>query len=215
MEYLHGETLADRLDKGPVPLPQLLKYALDICEGLEAAHRSGVVHRDLKPGNIMLSKTGAKLMDFGLAKSVAIGTPAGHGATTIVSTPVSGVPLTTQGTVVGTFRYMSPEQIEGHEADTRSDIFSLGCVLYEMATGKPAFDGKSPASIMAPSWNATLTPSRAFDPQLPPALDRVVKICLAKDPDDRFQTVQDIKLQLKWIAEARGLQHRRRRRGGA
>jgi serine/threonine protein kinase len=201
MEYLHGETLADRLDKGPVPLPQLLKYALDICEGLEAAHRSGVVYRDLKPGNIMLSKTGAKLMDFGLAKSVAIGTSAAHGATTIVSPSASGVPLTTQGTVVGTFRYMSPEQIEGHEADTRSDIFSLGCVLYEMATGKPAFDGKSPASIMASVLQRDPTPLSAFDPELPPSLARVVNICLAKDPDDRFQTVHDIKLQLKWLAE--------------
>jgi serine/threonine protein kinase len=201
MEYLRGETLADRLEKGPLPLPQLLKYAIDICDGLATAHRSGVVHRDLKPGNIMLTKSGAKLMDFGLAKSVAVVTPAGQGATA-ASTPISGAPLTTKGTVVGTFRYMSPEQIEGHEADVRSDIFSLGSVLYEMATGKSAFEGQSPASIMAAIIERDPAPITAFGSQLPPALDRVVKCCLAKDPDDRFQTVQDIKVQLKWIAEA-------------
>jgi eukaryotic-like serine/threonine-protein kinase len=202
MEYLRGETLADRLEKGPLQLPQLLKCAVDICDGLATAHRSGVIHRDLKPGNIMLTKSGAKLMDFGLAKSMAVVTPGSQGATTIASTPISGAPLTAQGTVVGTFRYMSPEQIEGHEADVRSDIFSLGCVLYEMATGKPAFEGKSPASIMAAIIERDPAPITAFGPQLPPALDRVVKSCLAKDPDDRFQTVHDIKLQLKWIAEA-------------
>jgi len=202
MEYLRGETLADRLEKGALPLPQLLKYAIDICDGLATAHRSGVVHRDLKPGNIMLTKSGAKLMDFGLAKPMAVAAPAGQGATTIVSTPISGGPLTAQGTVFGTFAYMSPEQIEGHEADGRSDIFSLGCVLYEMATGKPAFAGKSPASIMAAIIEREPAPITTFSSQLPTALDRVVKSCLAKDPDERFQTVQDIKLQLKWIAEA-------------
>ena len=202
MEYLRGETLADRLEKGPLPLPQLLKCAIEICDGLATAHRAGVIHRDLKPGNIMLAKSGAKLMDFGLAKATEVVTATGHGGTTIASTPISGAPLTAQGTVVGTFRYMSPEQIEGHEADVRSDIFSLGCVLYEMATGKPAFESKSPASIMAAIIERDPAPITAFGPQLPPALDRVVKSCLAKDPDDRFQTVHDIKLQLKWIAEA-------------
>jgi len=201
MEYLRGETLADRLQKGPLPLAQLLKYAIDICEGLNTAHRAGVIHRDLKPGNIMLTKTGAKLMDFGLAKPVAIATSAVHAATTAASTPDPGTPLTGQGTVIGTFRYMSPEQIEGKEAGTRSDIFSLGCVLYEMATGKPAFEGKSPASIMAAVLERDPVPIAALDPSLPPALDRVVKSCLAKDPDDRVQTVQDVKLQLQWLAE--------------
>ncbi len=205
MEYLRGETLADRLEKGPLPLPQLLKCAIDICDGLATAHRGAVIHRDLKPGNIMLTKSGAKLMDFGLAKSMEVVTSAGHGATTIASTPVSSGPLTAQGTVVGTFRYMAPEQVEGHEADVRSDIFSLGCVLYEMATGKPAFDGKSAASIMAAVLERDPAPITALEPQLPPALDRVVKSCLAKDPDDRFQTVRDIKLQLKWITEAEPL----------
>jgi serine/threonine protein kinase len=202
MEYLRGETLADRLGKGPLPLTQLLKYAIDICDGLATAHRSAVIHRDLKPGNIMLTKSGAKLMDFGLAKSMEVVKPAGHGVATSDSASLTRAPLTAQGTVVGTFRYMSPEQIEGHDADARSDIFSFGCVLYEMATGKSAFEGKSPASIMAAVMERDPAPITTSEPQLPQALDRVVKTCLAKDPDDRFQTVQDIKLQLKWIAEA-------------
>src|SRR6266853_3531502 len=141
MEYLEGETLADRLLKGPLPSEQVLKYGIEICEGLEKAHRSGVVHRDLKPGNIMLTKTGAKLMDFGLAK-VSVASPAAtSGLTATLTTPARSHPLTAQGTVVGTFQYMAPEQVEGKEADARSDIFALGAVLYEMATGKRAFEG--------------------------------------------------------------------------
>ena len=200
MEYLQGQTLANRLDKGPLPFGQLLKYAIDICEGLDRAHRSGVIHRDLKPGNIMLTKTGAKLMDFGLAKSVAIAASPVSNVTATSFTPASH-PLTMQGTVVGTVQYMSPEQVEGKEADARSDIFSLGCVLYEMATGKRAFEGKSMASIMAAVLERNPVPLTAVEPGLPPALDRLVKACLAKDPDDRIQTVQDVKLQLKWLAE--------------
>jgi len=200
MEYLQGQTLANRLDKGPLPFGQLLKYAIDICEGLDRAHRSGVIHRDLKPGNIMLTKTGAKLMDFGLAKSVAIAASPVSNVTATSFTPASH-PLTMQGTVVGTVQYMSPEQVEGKEADARSDIFSLGCVLYEMATGKRAFEGKSMASIMAAVLERNPVPIAAVEPGLPPALDRLVKACLAKDPDERIQTVQDVKLQLKWLAE--------------
>ena len=201
MEYLQGETLADRLDKGPLPFEQLLRYGIDICEGLGRAHRSGVIHRDLKPGNIMLTKTGAKLMDFGLAKSISITASPASGLTATSSTPAKSYPLTGQGTVVGTFQYMSPEQVEGKEADTRSDIFGLGCVLYEMATGKRAFEGKSTASIMAAVLERDPVPISAVEPTLPPTLDRVVKACLAKDPDERLQTVQDVKLQLKWLAE--------------
>jgi serine/threonine protein kinase len=201
MEYLQGQTLAARLEKGPLPLDQLLRYGIDICEGLGTAHRNGVIHRDLKPGNIMLTKTGAKLMDFGLAKSVTITTSPPSGLTATSSTPAKNHPLTVQGTVVGTVQYMSPEQIEGREADTRSDIFSLGCLLYEMATGKRAFEGKSTASIMAAVLERDPAPITAVEPELPAALDRVVKACLAKDPDDRLQTVQDVKLQLKWVAE--------------
>src|SRR5580704_5301465 len=145
MEYLEGETLADRLRKGPLPIEQVFRYGIEICDGLEKAHRSGVVHRDLKPGNIMLTKAGAKLMDFGLAKAAISGSAANSAATSgltaTLSTPPGSHPLTAQGTVVGTFQYMSPEQVEGKEADARSDIFALGAVLYEMATGKRAFEG--------------------------------------------------------------------------
>ena len=157
MEFLEGETLAERLRKGPLPLPQFFKVAIEICEGLEKAHRSGVVHRDLKPGNIMLTKTGAKLMDFGLAKPIPqLATVSGLSVT--VTTPAATQPLTAHGTVLGTFQYMSPEQAEGREADARSDIFSLGTVLYEMLTGKRAFEGKTAATVMAavlerdPAW---------------------------------------------------------------
>src|ERR1022692_3872179 len=140
MEHLEGQTLAERLSKGPLPIEQVLKYGAEICDGLERAHRSGVVHRDLKPGNIMLTKTGAKLMDFGLAKASVASPAATSGLTATLTTPPGSHPLTAQGMVVGTFQYMSPEQVEGKEADTRSDIFALGAVLYEMATGKRAFE---------------------------------------------------------------------------
>src|SRR6266436_2867220 len=202
MELLEGETLADRLAKGPLPVAQILKYATDICEGLERAHRSGVVHRDLKPGNIMLTKTGAKLMDFGLAKSEpvpALATAASSSLTIEFSSPVASHPLTGQGLVVGTFQYMSPEQVEGKEADARSDIFALGSVVYEMATGKRAFEGKSHASIVAAILASEPQPISAVQPMSPPALDRVVQGCLAKDPDERWQTAHDVKLQLQWI----------------
>ena len=202
MEYLEGETLADRLRKGPLPVEQVLRYAIEIAEGLEKAHRSGVVHRDLKPGNIMLTKTGAKLMDFGLAKASAA-TPSApiSGLTATLSTPPGSHPLTAQGTVVGTFQYMSPEQVEGKEADARSDIFAFGAVLYEMATGKRAFEGKTAASAMAAVLEREPAPISSVQPMTPPAFERIVKICLAKDPDERWQTVHDVKLQLKQIAD--------------
>jgi eukaryotic-like serine/threonine-protein kinase len=201
MEFLEGETLADRLRKGPLPTDQVLRYGIEICEGLERAHKSGVVHRDLKPGNVMLTKTGAKLMDFGLAKATPGATPASS-LTMTISHPSADQPLTAQGTIVGTFQYMSPEQTEGKEADARSDIFALGAVLYEMATGKRAFTGKSQASIVAAILASEPPPISAVQPMSPPALEQVVKSCLAKDPEERFQTVHDLKLQLKWIAEA-------------
>jgi eukaryotic-like serine/threonine-protein kinase len=200
MEFLEGETLADRLMKGPLPTEQVLKYGIEVCEGLERAHKSGVIHRDLKPGNVMLTKTGAKLMDFGLAKSVTATAPASS-LTMTVSHP-SGQPLTAQGTLVGTFQYMSPEQTEGKEADARSDIFSLGTVLYEMATGKRAFSGKTQASIVAAILATEPPPISTVQPMSPPALEQVVRTSLAKDPEDRFQSVHDLKLQLKWIAQA-------------
>jgi eukaryotic-like serine/threonine-protein kinase len=202
MEYLEGETLADRLRKGPLTTEQVLRYGIEICEGLERAHKSGVVHRDLKPGNVMLTKTGAKLMDFGLAKSTVATVAPASSLTMTMSHPSADQPLTAHGTIVGTFQYMSPEQTEGKEADPRSDIFALGAVLYEMATGQRAFTGKSQASLVAAILASDPPPISTVQPMSPPALQQVVKSCLAKDPEDRFQTVHDVKLQLRWIAEA-------------
>ena len=200
MEYLEGETLADRLRKGPMPLDQLLKCGIEICEGLEKAHQSGVVHRDLKPGNVMLTKTGAKLMDFGLAKTT-IADAQSSSLTMTLSRPSADQPLTAEGMVVGTFQYMSPEQIEGKDADARSDIFALGTVLYEMITGKRAFQGKTAASTIAAILAADPPPVSTVQPMSPPELERLMKNCLAKDPAERFQSVHDAKLELKWIAE--------------
>jgi Tol biopolymer transport system component len=201
MEYLDGETLADRLAKGALPTEQVLKIGIEICEGLERAHRTGVVHRDLKPGNIMLTKSGAKLMDFGLAKAAAPAVSPATGLTMTMSTPAAGQPLTAHGSIMGTFHYMSPEQAEGKDADVRSDIFSLGAVLYEMASGRRAFEGKTTASVIAALLERDPQPISSVRPMSPPSLDRVVKTCLAKDPDDRFQNAHDVMLQLKWISE--------------
>ena len=202
MEFLEGETLSDRLAKGPLPAEQVLKYGIEICEGLEKAHRGGVTHRDLKPGNVMLTKTGAKLMDFGLAKSSSQSGAPASGLT--LTSPVASRPLTQEGMVVGTFQYISPEQIEGKEADARSDIFGLGAVLYEMATGKRAFDGKTTTSVIAAILERDPAPIFAVQPTLPRALDSVVKTCLAKDPEERWQSAHDVKLQLKSIATSAG-----------
>jgi eukaryotic-like serine/threonine-protein kinase len=203
MEYLEGETLADRLAKGPLAPEQVLKIGIEICEGLETAHRTGVVHRDLKPGNIMLTKTGAKLLDFGLAKPLEVAP-----AVSLTALPTSSKameaakPVTAEGTIVGTFQYMSPEQLEGKEADERSDIFALGAVLYEMATGRRAFEGKSQTSVIAAILEREPPPISSLQPMSPPQLDRVVKLCLAKDPDERVQSAHDVKLQLEWIRDA-------------
>jgi serine/threonine protein kinase len=201
MEYLEGEALADRLRRGPLRPDELFKYGIEICEGLEQAHRTGVVHRDLKPGNVMLTRAGAKLMDFGLAKAVAPTLPPASSLTMTVSAPAASHPLTAQGTLVGTFQYMSPEQVEGKEADGRSDIFALGAVLYEMATGKRTFEGKTTASVIAAVLERNPPPISSAQPMSPPTLDRIVSTCMAKDPHERFQNVHDVKLQLKWIAE--------------
>jgi serine/threonine protein kinase len=176
MEYLEGETLGERLRKGRLALEQVFRVGNEICQGLEQAHRSGVVHRDLKPGNIMLTKSGAKLMDFGLAKATAAPLANLSGSNSLAT---MSQPLTTEGTIVGTIQYMSPEQLEGKEADKRSDIFALGSVLYEMVTGKRAFGGKTTASTIASILAAEPKPLSAIQPLSPPALDRVIATCIA------------------------------------
>jgi Tol biopolymer transport system component/tRNA A-37 threonylcarbamoyl transferase component Bud32 len=201
MEYLEGETLADRLGKGPLPAEQLLRYGIEIADALDKAHRQGIVHRDLKPGNVMLTKSGVKLLDFGLAKFQSGAREVASGVSRLATEAQASQPLTERGTVLGTFQYMAPEQLEGGEADARSDIFAFGAVLYEMATGNKAFSGKSQASLIGSILRDDPPPISGISPMTPPALDRVVKTCLAKDPEDRFQTAHDVKLQLQWIAE--------------
>jgi len=199
MEYLEGETLATRLLKGPLPLDKVLQYATEIADALDKAHRSGVVHRDVKPGNIMLTASGTKLLDFGLAKAAA---PVSSGVT-LSASAMRSTPVTLEGTIVGTFHYMSPEQVEGKEdLDGRSDIFSFGAVLYEMVTGRRAFQGKSLLSVASAVLEKDPEPISTLQPMTPPLLDRAVRHCLAKDPEDRWQTARDLELELKWIAEA-------------
>jgi eukaryotic-like serine/threonine-protein kinase len=206
MEFLEGETLAQRLRKGPMPLHEVYKIGIAVAQALEVAHRQGIVHRDLKPGNIMLTPAGAKLMDFGLAKPVGLptGSASGPVPSFTAAATISGAspltPLTTAGSIVGTIQYMSPEQIEGKEADTRSDIFALGAVLYEMAAGKRPFDGKSQISLASSILEKDPEPISAIQPVVPPAFDHVVATCLQKNPEDRYQTAHDIKLELQWIA---------------
>src|SRR5246127_1146479 len=199
MEYLEGETLAERLKKGPLPLDQVLRYAIEIADALDKAHRKGITHRDLKPGNIMLTKSGTKLLDFGLAKLKQEVAPANFQLSQV---PTANEPLTAQGTIVGTLQYMAPEQLEGKEVDARTDIFAFGTVVYEMATGKRAFEGKSQASVIGAILKDDLPPISSLQPMTPPAFDRVVKKCLRKDPDDRWQSSRDITDELKWIAES-------------
>ena len=199
MEYLEGETLAQRLQKGPLPIQQVLQYATEIADALDKAHRKGITHRDLKPGNIMLTKSGTKLLDFGLAKLKQEVAPA---------IPDSQLPtlksaVTAEGTILGTLQYMAPEQVEGkqNEIDARTDIFAFGAVVYEMATGRKAFEGKSSASVMAAIMISNPPPMSSLQPVTPLALDRIVKKCLAKDPEERWQSARDVTDELKWIAE--------------
>ena len=195
MEYLEGETLAQRLVKGPLRAEQVLQYAIQIADALDKAHRKGITHRDLKPGNIMLTKSGAKLLDFGLAKLTQ--------PDALSDATLSGLPknsITGEGTIIGTLQYMAPEQLEGGEVDARTDIFAFGAVVYEMATGKKAFEGKSQASLIAKILETNPPPMSSLQPMTPPALERIVHSCLAKDPDERWQSAADLARELKWLA---------------
>jgi Tol biopolymer transport system component len=198
MELLEGETLAHRLEKGPLPVAEVLTLGTQIADALDRAHRAGVVHRDLKPGNVMLTKAGAKLMDFGLARAAGLGAAPG----TLTESPTVSRPLTAEGTIVGTFQYMAPEQLEGKEADARSDLWALGCVLYEMATGKRAFEGQSQASLIVAIMEHQPRPLTELQPLSPPALEHVVTRCLTKDADERWQSARDVMHELQWIAAA-------------
>ena len=204
MELVEGETLHQRLQKGTLPGPEVLTLGAQIAGALDRAHRAGVIHRDLKPGNVMLTKSGAKLMDFGLARATGMAGPAsGSGATmaALTQSPTVAAPLTAEGTIVGTFQYMAPEQLEGKEADARSDLWALGCVLYEMATGRRAFEGRSQASLITSIMGSQPTPISQVAPLTPTGLERLVQACLAKDPADRLQSAHDIRMQLAWLVE--------------
>ena len=201
MELLEGETLAQRLAKAPLSIPEMLRVGMEIADALERAHRQGIVHRDLKPGNVVLTKSGAKLLDFGLAKPNPLAAGSGSSLSAMATQMSPTSPVTREGTIIGTFQYMSPEQVEGREADARSDIFALGAVLYEMATGKRAFEGKSQISVASAVLEKEPEPIGRVQPMTPPALEHVVKTCLAKDVEERFQTAHDVRLQLRWISE--------------
>lgn len=199
MELLDGHTLADRIERGPLPLEQALKYGVEIASALDRAHRAGIVHRDLKPGNVMLTKSGVKLLDFGLARLVEPDPSDGE----LSALPTEEArPLTEKGAVLGTFQYMAPEQLEGKDADARTDIFALGCVLYEMTTGRKAFSGATRASLVTSIMSKEPESISVSAPMSPPALDRVVRNCVAKNPEDRWQSAHDVASELQWIAQA-------------
>ncbi len=214
MEYLEGETLAVRLSRGPLPLPLCLKMGVEIADALDRAHREGIIHRDLKPGNIMLTKSGAKLMDFGLSKSVTATLPGitpaaipskGSPTMSAAAPTLPYGPSTEHGAIVGTLLYMAPESLQGRPADFRSDIFSFGCVLYEMISGRRAFSGESRLSISAAILEKDPQPMASAQPLTPAALEHVVLRCLMKDPEERWQSSRDLSRELKWISAGAGL----------
>ena len=198
MELVDGQSLADCLGRGPLPISEVLLYGSQMADALDRAHRAGIVHRDLKPGNVMITRGGVKLLDFGLAKTAATPQPSAN-----ESTMVQQEPLTGEGMVVGTVQYMSPEQLAGEAVDARSDIFALGAVLYEMATGKRAFAGSNRTSLIASIMASTPPPMAQLQPLTPAAFEHVVEKCLVKDPDRRWQSAYDIAEELRWIAAER------------
>ena len=196
MEYLEGQTLEERLLRGALPMADVLRVAIDLADALDHAHRRGLVHRDLKPGNVMLTRTGAKLLDFGLSR---LQPPTDL---TALTTVIEGrAPLTAEGAVLGTYPYMAPEQLSGREADARTDIFAFGAVMYEMVTGARAFAGTTAATVIGAILHTDPPPVSARQALAPAQLDRVVARCLAKDPDNRWQTMRDVVLELQWIAD--------------
>ncbi|HUP45065.1 MAG TPA: serine/threonine-protein kinase, partial [Thermoanaerobaculia bacterium] len=207
MELLEGETLAEHLRRGAMPLPTLLRHAIAIADALEKAHASGVIHRDLKPGNMMVTKSGVKLLDFGLAD---LRTPRDV-ASEVDTSPLQGERLTAAGTILGTLDFMAPEQLEGRRADERTDIFALGNVLYRMASGRAPFAGASEAAMVASILNDDPPPIRERRPEIPAALERLIFDCLRKDPAERMQSAHDVKLQLQWIAQSTQTSEGRRR----
>ncbi len=203
MELIEGATLATRINRGALPVAEVLKIGSQIADALDRAHRAGVVHRDLKPGNIMLTRSGAKLMDFGLARASGLaGVRSGSEPSGMTQSPTVAQPLTAEGTIVGTFQYMAPEQLEGNDIDARSDIWALGCVLYEMTTGKRAFEGATQASLISAIMRDEPRAMNVLAPMSPPSLERLVRQCLAKDPNERWQTAGDVRRELEWIANS-------------
>jgi eukaryotic-like serine/threonine-protein kinase len=194
LELLEGETLAARLERGPLTVPQALRFGIEIADALEAAHSKGIIHRDLKPGNVMLTTGGVKLLDFGLAKHT-VGA-AGQALSTLATAPGTG---TAQGTIIGTLQYMAPEQVQGQPADARTDIFALGALLHEMMTGRRAFEAATQASLIAKILETDVPAVSTLTPMAPPVFDHLVQGCLAKEPADRWHTAHDVKLQLQWI----------------
>jgi serine/threonine protein kinase len=211
MEYLDGETLANRLLRGALPFEQVLKIGRDLSDALAKAHSQGIVHRDVKPGNIMLTKTGTKLMDFGLARGReglgnmvlpgAAGDPLTPSTPTVTLTALASAvsPLTQKGVIVGTFQYLAPEVLQGNEADARSDIFAAGCVLYEMVAGRRAFESKTHLSVMAAILEKDPEPISTLQPLAPVALAGAIRTCLNKNPDERWQTAADLRNVLSLV----------------
>ncbi|MGH9421248.1 MAG: serine/threonine-protein kinase, partial [Thermoanaerobaculia bacterium] len=200
MEYLDGEPLTERLSRGSMPVAEVLRYGIEIADALDKAHRTNIIHRDLKPGNVILTRSGAKLLDFGLAKAMDAALVASTSPQTTTAL-LPDEPLTAEGTLVGTFCYMAPEQVEYARSDARSDIFAFGCMLYEMLTGRRAFNAASRAGMIAQIIASDPPSIATLRPMTPSSLDRVVRTCLAKNPDDRFQTAHDVMLALQWIRD--------------